>query len=301
MRLNLLSRETRHGLTRDVELLRDVFEGAGHSCAFVEWPRRAEPADVNVHVELLSIANMGAARWNVAIPNPERMRPAWLKLLRDFDAVWSKCVHTDTIVQSLGAPSTLTGFVARDLRDRSVRKARFALHVRGGSPTRGTDRVLEAWSAFGRDLPELVIVSADPIKAPSPHVRVFAGRCSEMHLRWLMNAARFYVCPSSAEGWGHTIPEALSTGAVVVTTDASPMREHVRSDFAALLPAARNDSGPFVKHDVAATEIASQVLRFAAMSDSKLDYLGDEARAFTLERTRAGRRAILDALEEMIG
>lgn len=304
--LNLLSKDTRHGLSRDVELLTDVFRSAGHVCRFVQWPARAPRADVNIHVELVSLANVPQARWNVAIPNPEYMRPAWRPLLRDFDAVWSKCKATHETMVKLGARSVLTGFVSRDLRDRSVPKARFALHVRGGSTIRGTAAILEAWSRFGRWLPELVIVTADRIELPgslrgSRRVRVFQGHTSEMHLRWLMNAARFYVYPSEADGWAHTIPEALSTGSIVVTTDASPMCEHVDARFAGLIASKAEDRGSFASHRVSPIDVAEQVRMFAGMKECRLDELGADGRAFMLERNAKGRASLLRALGEMTG
>jgi glycosyltransferase involved in cell wall biosynthesis len=69
------------------------------------------------------------------------------------------------------------------------------------------------------------------------NIRYYSHYLEDGQLAELQNAHLFHLCTSETEGWGHYIPEALSTGAVVIATDAPPMNELVGEDRGLLVAA----------------------------------------------------------------
>ena len=67
------------------------------------------------------------------------------------------------------------------------------------------------------------------------NINYFAKYVDDDELRLVQNRHGVHLCPSEAEGFGHTLVEAMSCGAVVITTDGPPMNEMVTPDRGALV------------------------------------------------------------------
>ena len=100
------------------------------------------------------------------------------------------------------------------------------------------------------------------------------GELPAGELRKLMNTAGVHLCPSLAEGFGHYINEARSTGACVVTTDASPMNELVGAG-GALIPVDRREPAGMGYHAVVTpAAIATTVRRLMLRSEDVRQEMG---------------------------
>ncbi len=283
LRVNLIGRDNGSGLTHDVHLMKEFVEARGHQAIFVDWQTPPQEADVNIFLELFNPEHLDHAPLNVGVFNLEWFVPSWKTYLPRFTQLWAKSREAHRLYRGHGLPSYYTGFVSRDLRDAAVSKRYQVLHLRGAARQKNTAAVLEAWRRHHARLPPLVIVSEKPVQ-PTPGVRALVGRQSDDLIRTMMNEYRWHLCPSLIEGWGHAIAEALSCEAVAITTDASPMNEHVRPDFGVLIGGKRIPFGFTKAYAVDPDAIADAVTSAAALDIETLAVMGRRARAHWEER-----------------
>jgi ABC-type nitrate/sulfonate/bicarbonate transport system ATPase subunit len=112
-------------------------------------------------------------------------------------------------------------------------------------------------------------------------------------LKKLQNACGIHLCPSRSEGWGHNIVEGLSCGAVVVTTDAPPMNEHVGPEFGLLVATARTEARHMgTNYFVAIDALEAAVERAIRMPHQQLAAMGSLARQRFLEIDREFRARV---------
>ena len=231
----LIGKSNGAGLSADAELLRSIFTPLGHTIIQADPYDTTMPAsDVGVFLEEVVPHLFDRVGCAIGLLNLEWFEPAWFDHLHRFRQFWSKtrCAHATLL--RLGLPSHYTGFASRDLLDARVPRTLRCLHVKGQSPLKNTEAVLAAWE-MASDLPPLTVVSKLPILRARRNVRVLP-QLGPVDLTREMNAAEIHLCPSSTEGWGHYITEAMSVMATVVTTDGPPMNEHVDATCGILIP-----------------------------------------------------------------
>ncbi len=324
--VNLIAWNNGVGLTRDLHLVADALQSAGIDVA-VTALRRGKlrkwfgPAYVRARAGLRHLAGdmsmhrlnimfervrpeyLPLARSNALIPNPEWFLPEDGAHLPSVDRVFVKTVHAEPIFRALGRPVWHVGFTSEDRHDPAVPRERAFFHLAGRSIGKGTEALLTTWRRHP-EWPRLTVVqnprTARP-GAPADNIAHRVGYVDAAELRRLQNAHRFHLCPSEAEGFGHYIVEAMSTGAVTLTTDGAPMNELVTAERGLLIPYAHTGTQHLAtSYFVDRAGVEAAVERALALSDAECTRLGESARAFYLDNDRRFRERIVAAVGELL-
>jgi hypothetical protein len=248
----IVAKSNHYGLTRDSELLADAIRELGLTVEVVGISDRAlldrlvgrKIARRAIHLERVSPQWLGAAHENILVPNQERFPHRHLGRLRRTDLILAKTIEACAVFAGFGVPIEYLGFTSQNRYQPNVSKNWVrVLHLAGGSTLKGTEDVLALWDKHP-EWPELVLVQKQqnaPGGRVGDNVSLMTGYLDDDRLRQLQNECGIHLCPSRAEGWGHNIVEGMSSGALVITTDAAPMNEHVRSEFGMTVPYVRTE------------------------------------------------------------
>lgn len=314
--VRIISRDNGVGLSRDLHLVAAVLHEAGSVVETVayggsglgnrirELELRARSAlrgavPIQVFIERVYPRCLPAGRRNLLIPNPEWFLPEWRQWLPQFERVLCKTRHAVDIFAALGCATRYIGFTSVDRLDTGVPRERAFFHLAGRSQAKGTKVLLDAWRHHP-EWPRLTVVqSARTAIAASPagNIEQLTGRMDDAALQRLQNAHLFHVCASEVEGFGHALMEAMSTGAVVITTDGAPMNELVRPDRGLLVRPARTGTlnlAPRYLVDVAGIEAA--VEQALALGGERLSAMSAAARQYFVDADARFRDDLLSAL-----
>ncbi|KAH9084241.1 hypothetical protein Ae201684P_020490 [Aphanomyces euteiches] len=153
-------------------------------------------------------------------------------------------------------------------------------HAGGSSAHKNTPAILDCWQSRP-DFPTVHIYSKN--KWYSEHLSVIpsnvdlnlGGEMSSVELGRKMAEASVILCPSAMEGFGHYINQARASGALVVTTNGTPMNEFVDNATGVLIDATPRQQGGEVlmgentEWNVEANAICAAVDKVLAMSPSE--------------------------------
>lgn len=305
----IVNKDNSFGLTRDTNLLIEALASIGRSegvatkgiraRSLLDRLFRRKQAKTILHVERAFPRWFSAGRFNLLCPNQERFPRRHLGRLKGIDLVLAKSRHAEEIFRGLGVPTAYVGFTSEDRLDETVPKNWDSFfHLAGGSTLKGTEDVIDLWSRHP-EWPELVLVQREPHPkaATIANIRVVSGYITDTQLKDLQNLCGIHLCPSRSEGWGHHLVEAMSVGAVTVTTDGPPMNEHVTADCGILVPYARSEPrhlGTNYLVDLQAMEKAVESL--IVMDAAEKHRLGSAARRRFMEIDAGFRARLADAL-----
>lgn len=318
VRIRLVTRDNGVGLRRDLDIMTRALAGArlrsealtfGDTRLFnnvLQAGARLKsavigPVETQVFLERVYRGCLPAARRNVLVPNPEWMLDKWIPLLPQFERVLCKTRHAERVFAQLGCNTRYIGFTSEDRFDACVPRQRAFLHVAGRSTAKGTDAVFQAWLRHP-EWPTLTVVqSRDVPQVQAPNIVHRLDYLDDAELRQLQNAHQFHLCPSEAEGFGHYLVEALSTSAVVITTDGEPMNELVTPERGLLLaPAAQRPMALGTRYQVEVAAIESAVERALALDAEACAALGAAARQFFLDNDAAFPERLTQALQPQL-
>lgn len=308
----IVVKDNAYGLTRDADLLAGAIADAGGTTRRV--PARGRRlldrlfgrriAARAIHIERAFPAWYSAAGVNWLVPNQERFPRRHLSRLKGIDLVLAKTRHAEAIFRDLGARTRYLGFTSEDRFDPTVSRDWSGFyHLAGGSTLKGTEALVALWRRHP-EWPRLSLVQKRenaPANLPA-NIELLAGYLSDAELTRLQNAHGVHLCPSLSEGWGHHILEGMACGAVVLTTDAPPMNEHITAGTGILVEA----SHPVPRHlgfnyHVDPDALEAAVLRILAMSDADKVAMGERAREVFRKIDQGFRARVAELMQEAQG
>lgn len=241
---------------------------------------------------------------SIFVPNQEWVRPETYRNMHRCSQIWCKTEYATQIFLNRGLNSRFIGFDSPDRYIPEVAKNfdNF-LHIQGRSQLKGTNTVMRLWRSHP-EWPLLTVVTRDLKlhELANHNIRIITDFMEETTLSKLMNSAGVHLCPSETEGFGHYLNEALSTSALVVTTDAPPMNELVRSEFGVLAKFSstlqQDLSERFL---VDATDLEDRINIIIHMNSEQKRSMGILARKSYLARQDTFKRSTAFAVRDFLG
>lgn len=251
MHINIIARTNGVGLDQDVDLIHAALTAQGmqvtvsHCRARAAWKRwlPSKPKfDANIFLERVFPRWFGTAKYNLLIPNQERFPKRHIPNLKRIDHVLCKSRHAEEIFAPLSS-TRFIGFSSQDRLDRSAcMDYQSYFHLAGRSTLKGTEILLDVWAKHPEWPTLTVIQCADNApQSTASNVQLITEYVTNDTLKKHLNSHGVHLCPSLSEGWGHYIVEAMSTKAVVLTTDAPPMNELITQGRGVLVPYHRTE------------------------------------------------------------
>ena len=327
--VNLVGWDNGGGLRTDVNILDGVLTEAGCRVRFngrpVRQPRNqaervsdavavrlrhslaglraAPPYDVNLFVETIAPEFISLARVNCLIPNPEWFRDENRPYLGQMDWVLCKTRSAVEAFSELTPRTRYVGFASVDRRAPQAGSGELVfLHAAGASPWKGTSAVVEVWRRHP-EWPRLLVFRSPAFYggeqveelAGASNIELVNRRLDDGEWKRYQNACPVHLCPSEAEGFGHLIGEAMSCGAVVITTDGAPMNELVTPERGVLVRANRSEPMRLgIRYFVDPADLESQVNRVIAMGPDERRALGENARRWYEAQRGSFARALTE-------
>ena len=288
LRINIFSQKNGKGLERDAKVLCEALDGLKHSCRVYDFYVRGKlvrPADINIFFQLPMPNLFPKAKQNWLIPNPEWYTQD-VSLLPRVDLIVCRTYESQRIFNKLNCPTYYLGFTSLDRYNASIVKNRKKwLHIAGGSFQKGTPAIIRIWERRN-DFPLLHLVKHTPGISQLHHIHGINKYVPDDKLRVMQNEAGIQLCPSETEGFGHYLMEAMSTKAVVVTTDAPPMNEFIQDPRCLAAYSNQKVQRLGINYYVDPDSLEKCIESLLTLSEEELDAIGERNREVYLERTR---------------
>ncbi len=283
--IKIFSSNNKYGFQLDREILKEQLEKLGHTVIEKEFNDHSyESSDINIFVHKVLKKQIGTAQINWFMPNPECFTQKAGSLV-GINLILCRTHLAEEIFQKMEQPTYYLGFTSQDLHSDTIEKDYSQyLHVAGRSPYKGTNEVIQTWNK-DPTLTNLTIVDQrNKSVLTNPNVNWIKRWIPFDQLYQLKNSCGFHLCPSTAEGYGHYIVEAMSAGVVIITTDAPPMNEFI-TDPRCLVPySSTAPCGADIRHYVTPEDLRKTIDSLKQLSIAELQEIGEHNRTIYFEK-----------------
>lgn len=305
--INLLGCSNGVGISRDISLLKNILESAGHDVfcnhtfKYTSIPRSY---DLNIWLERFNPLAFDCAEKNVMIPNQEWFEKNWLQYLVGFDAILAKTRFAEKVFTQLNCKTHYIGFTSEDRYMPNISKEPIQwIHIAGKSIQKQTELVIKTWSD-NPGFPHLIIVQDARFWKPrilKKNITFMLHRVQDDILKILQNTCSVHICPSETEGFGHYIMEAMGCASVVLTTNAAPMNELVSSEHGILVNYERTEPMNLsTKFLINQKTLEEEIIKLTLLDYGKLHDMGKCAREKFLENDAQFRKTFPEVIEKVL-
>ena len=252
MRVNLIGTATPlTGLVQDTSILHALFAhvlGPDSQIRHVpHFQPHAPEAEINVFIEVINPALFPFAAVNIWVPNPEWTYQTWFPYAAMVDQIWVKTHEAVDMFKAIPgcAPVHYVGWTSIDKKYNPEKNYAKGIVPVGRNVWRHPKPLVQAYMriqhqkpALYAELPALTIVHSPAHVKIAPMPATVADKLTlvsevmkEEEYDALMKECGLAVCLSVAEGFGHAVNEAMSSGCALVLSPITPFLELTKSAF----------------------------------------------------------------------
>tara|TARA_B100001094_G_scaffold332518_1_gene404983 strand:+ start:6818 stop:7762 length:945 start_codon:yes stop_codon:yes gene_type:complete len=191
-----------------------------------------EKVEINIFLEHIYEELIKFGNKTYFIPNLEWLNQYDITNMKYVDNVLCKTQNCYETMKNM-FPKKKINYIKFTSIDRKKSKIKInfekVFHLKGISNYKNTQLLLNLWMKH-EEWPMLTIVHYGTLEIEIPikvkkNITMIQKKIKEEQLEELMNENGIHICCSYAEGFGHYINEGRSVGAIVLTTNGSPMNE----------------------------------------------------------------------------
>jgi len=235
MRVNIIGSLKRGtGVSQDIQIIHGMIAHVlGKETEIRHVPHyhpQCNPAEVNIFVEVINPALFIFAAKNIWIPNPEWTYQTWEPYAKMIDEVWVKTHEAETLFGSWGATTRYIGWTSIDKTVPEQKNYGKAIVPVGKNIWRNPRPVIQMYMWIQRNQPDLyallpelhVVHTPEHVALPpvppevSNKVILHSEFMTEEAYDALLKECGLCICTSAAEGFGHAVNEAMSTGSILI-------------------------------------------------------------------------------------
>jgi len=201
-----------------------------------------QEAEVNIFIEVLNPSLFSYAGRNIWIPNLEWTYLSWEPYVQMFDEIWAKtheaatkfrmlCEGSPTKVRQIGWTSIDKSFAEKKNYSKAIVLVGKNIFRNPKQLFRAYDQILKVEPEFYNKLPHLYVPyhpNHMTLYCPdelNSKITLMSKELNEQEYDELVEECGLAICLSAAEGFGHAVNEAMSSGCNLLLSPIGPFRE----------------------------------------------------------------------------
>ena len=252
MKVNLIGNfQPNTGLNHDASIMRGLLTHVyGKDVQIFKVPHvfpQCEESDINIFLEVINPSLFAYANKNIWIPNQEWTYKTWIPYLKMVDEVWTKTKQATQIFTDLGANVREVGWTSIDKVFCEKKIYSKAIVLVGKNIYRQPKQLLKAYLEIQEKEPDVYeklphlyipynpnhVTFYYPFELASK-VTLLRDELTEKEYDELLQECGLAICLSAAEGYGHAVNEAMSSGCNMILSSIQPFEQLAGGNSSAL-------------------------------------------------------------------